>query len=71
MKEVLDMVERITGRPLARNLCPRRAGDPAVLMGDASKAASELGWTAKHKHIDEVIASAWAWHKSHPNGFLN
>ena len=46
VKEVLDMVERITGRPLARNLCPRRAGDPPMLVADASAARTQPHWTS-------------------------
>jgi UDP-glucose 4-epimerase len=67
--EVIDRARIVTGHSIPVIHSPRRAGDPAVLMGDPTKAARELGWTAKHKDISEVIASAWAWHKSHPNGF--
>lgn len=67
--EIIHAAREVTGHPIPVVISERRAGDPAILMGNASKAARELGWTAKHNDIREVIQSAWAWHKSHPNGF--
>ena len=67
--ELIHAAREVTGHPIPVVISERRAGDPAILMGNASKAARELGWTAKHNDIREVIQSAWAWHKSHPNGF--
>ncbi|MFM7131423.1 MAG: UDP-glucose 4-epimerase GalE [bacterium] len=67
--EVIAAARDVTGHPIPVVHSPRRAGDPAVLMGDNTKALKELGWTARHKNIREVISSAWAWHKAHPQGF--
>ena len=67
--ELIHAARGVTGHRIPVVISERRAGDPAILMGNASKATRELGWTAKHNDIKEVIQSAWAWHKSHPNGF--
>ena len=47
----------------------RRAGDPPVLVADAGRADAILGWRAAHRDIDEIVASAWAWRKAHPDGY--
>jgi UDP-glucose 4-epimerase len=67
--EVLDAVDRVTEGRLERRLCPRREGDPAALVADASRIGSSLGWSATHVDLDRIIASAWEWHRSHPRGF--
>ena len=49
--------------------CLRRAGDPAVLFADARKIHRELGWSARHVEIDQIVATAWNWHKDHADGY--
>ncbi len=69
---VLEMIEaarKVTGHPIPAEVTPRRAGDPARLIASSKKAELELGWTANHDDVEEIIASAWAWHEAHPNGF--
>lgn len=68
---VLEMVEtarRVTGHPLPATVEARRPGDPARLVASADRAFRELGWKAK-RGIEEIVASAWKWHSTHPNGF--
>ncbi len=60
VKEVLDEIERVTGRPLPRKVGPRRAGDPPALVADPSRANQLLGWKAP-RSLTEIIASAWNW----------
>ncbi|HEX2545151.1 MAG TPA: UDP-glucose 4-epimerase GalE [Ramlibacter sp.] len=60
--EVIEAGRRITGEPIGYRLLPRREGDPPTLVGDASKASAVLGWTPKHARLDDIIATAWAWH---------
>ncbi len=62
VRAVIDAAERVTGRTIARRETARRAGDPPSLVADARKAKTVLGWTAKHSRLDDIIASAWAWH---------
>ena len=47
----------------------RRAGDPAQLIASSEKAIQVLGWKPQYNDLNTIVASAWAWHKSHPNGF--
>ena len=47
----------------------RRAGDPAVLIASSEKIRKELGWVPEHSSVDEVISTAWKWHKGHPQGY--
>jgi UDP-glucose 4-epimerase len=47
----------------------RRAGDPPALYADSSKAQQELGWQIQYTNVKDIIATAWKWHQSHPNGF--
>ncbi len=61
--EVIDSVRRVTGRPIAVEECPRREGDPAVLVASAEKIKAELGWKPKFPELDSIVASAWEWHQ--------
>jgi len=60
--EVIDAVERVTGRKVPKRLVARRAGDPPELVADPSKANSLLGWKPRMSDIDSIIRTAWAWH---------
>ena len=44
-------------------------GDPAKLIASSEKAKSILGWKPEHADLEEIIATAWKWHKNHPNGY--
>jgi UDP-glucose 4-epimerase len=61
--EVIESVKRVTGRPIAVEECPRRAGDPAVLVASSEKIKAELGWKPKFAELDAIVASAWEWHQ--------
>lgn len=63
VKEVIESVRRITGCDVTWETAPRRNGDPAILVADASKAAKGLGWHPKYMELDAIIESAWRWHK--------
>ncbi|HEV2674995.1 MAG TPA: UDP-glucose 4-epimerase GalE [Aliidongia sp.] len=62
VREVIDAVERVTGRTVPRREVARRAGDPPELVADPSKANSLLGWKPAMSDIDSIIRTAWAWH---------
>ena len=51
----------MTGRSEKAEMCPRRAGDPQVLVSDSSKARELLGWTPRYPELDRQIAHAWTW----------
>jgi UDP-glucose 4-epimerase len=51
--EVVRTAEKVTGRPVNAEMCPRRAGDPPVLVSDSSKAREPLGWTPRYPELDQ------------------
>ena len=69
VKEVIDTARKVTGHPIPAVVSPRRAGDPAQLIASSEKAKSVLGWKPEHADLEEIIATAWKWHKNHPDGF--
>ncbi len=68
-REVIRAVEQATGRKVAVVEGPRRAGDPPALYADSAKAQRELGWRVRFPNIDSIVATAWKWHSTHPNGY--
>ena len=64
MREVIESARRVTGHPIPAELHPRRPGDPAVLVAGSAKALRELGWKPRYAELDEIIATAWTWHKN-------
>ena len=71
VREVIETARSVTGHPIPATEVPRRAGDPARLVASGEKAKKILGWEPKIKRLDEIIASAWKWHKAHPDGYTN
>jgi UDP-glucose 4-epimerase len=69
VKQVVERAREITGHPIPTRVAPRRPGDPAVLIASSRKAREELGWRPQYEDLDTMITTAWAWHRSHPNGY--
>ena len=69
VREVLDSADRVVGRPIPRTFGERRAGDPARLVADSTKIKNELGWSPRYDDLDEIVATAWRWHSTHPQGY--
>lgn len=69
VKEVIETARKVTGHPIPAQISPRRAGDPAKLIASSEKARKILGWKPEHAELEEIIATAWNWHKKHPNGY--
>jgi UDP-glucose 4-epimerase len=67
--EVIETARQVTSRPIESSFEPRRPGDPAQLVADASKACSLLGWRPAHPDLHEIIESAWQWQMGHPQGY--
>jgi UDP-glucose 4-epimerase len=69
VREVIEMVRRVTGHPITAKESPRRPGDPAVLVASSEKIKKELGWQPKYAELESIVRSAWEWQKAHPNGY--
>ncbi|MGW4022260.1 UDP-glucose 4-epimerase GalE [Streptomyces sp. NPDC005009] len=66
VREMIDRVNTLTGHDRPPVVTPRRPGDPPRVVASADRAATELGWKARHD-IDDMITSAWAgWQHPHP-----
>ncbi|WP_374680487.1 UDP-glucose 4-epimerase GalE [Hydrocarboniphaga effusa] len=62
--EVLNAAQEIIGRKVETEICARRPGDPPVLVADASRARAVLGWAPKTHSLQEIVESAWRWHRA-------
>ena len=71
VNEVIETARKVTRHPIPAVMDKRRAGDPAQLIASSEKARTVLGWKPEHDSLEEIIASAWNWHKGHPNGYQN
>lgn len=69
VKEVIETARKVTGHPIPAEINPRRAGDPAKLIASSNKAQKILGWKPCYNNLEQIISSAWLWHKNHPNGY--
>jgi len=69
VKEVIETCREVTGHPIPAEIGPRRPGDPAVLVASSEKIRQELGWKPQYPDLHTIVEHAWAWHRSHPNGY--
>jgi UDP-glucose 4-epimerase len=68
VNEVIETARQVTGHPIPMRDDPRRAGDPPVLVADATRARAQLGWTPRYAGLDTIIAHAWQWERrQHPS----
>ena len=70
VREVLDATEAYSGVDVPVVHSPRRPGDPVAAWADTTKAHELLGWRARYG-LQEIVATAWDWHSSHPDGFAS
>ena len=61
VREVLESVQRISGREFEIRLGPRREGDIVTSVADSTKARTLLDWSPQHDDIDKIVGSALAW----------
>lgn len=61
VKEVVDVVKRVSGVDFPVKLSGRRAGDPACLVGAADRIRTELGWTPKLDDLETIVRHALGW----------
>jgi UDP-glucose-4-epimerase GalE len=69
VREVVEAVQRVTGRTAPVTTGPRRPGDPGILFASSDKIKRELGWTPRYEDIDVIVETAWRWREAHPNGY--
>ncbi len=63
VREVLKMVEKVNGAPLNIEEMPRRAGDPAQLIADASRIRATLGWIPQYDNLEAIVTTALNWER--------
>lgn len=61
VQEVIDTAQQVTGCPIAVVNGPRRAGDPARLVADASLIREKLGWQPRYADLATIVEHAWRW----------
>jgi UDP-glucose 4-epimerase len=67
--QVIEAARRVSGQAIPTREEARRPGDPPSLVASAEKARRELGWQPQCPALEEIIESAWRWHREHPNGY--
>jgi UDP-glucose 4-epimerase len=68
VREVIELTEKIAGRPVPHVEVGRRPGDPVSVYADNRKAKEVLGWMPDHG-LEAILTSAWRWHSTHPDGY--
>ncbi len=64
VQQVIAEAEKVVGKKIAVEVKGRRAGDPAILIADASKAKKLLGWQPTRSDLQTILTSAWKWYRS-------
>jgi UDP-glucose-4-epimerase GalE len=68
IRELLQAVERVTGRAVPHRVGPRRSGDPARLIASSARIRRELGWSPRFERLDDIIATSWRWEMTRASG---
>ncbi len=66
VSHLIDVTRRVTQKPIAEHHVERRAGDPPVLVADATQAKNTLGWNPQYTNLDQIIQDAWMWEQKYP-----
>jgi UDP-glucose 4-epimerase len=69
VREVVDAVQRVAGKPVPYTMGARREGDPAILYASSERIKRELGWQPRHEDINTIVETAWRWRVAHPHGY--
>ncbi len=69
--EMINAARKVTGHPIPAQIGERRAGDPARLIADSTKAQNILRWKPEITRMEDIISTAWKWHQSHPDGYMD
>jgi UDP-glucose 4-epimerase len=71
VREVIEVCEKVTGKPINVVDAPRRPGDPPSLVASCDRAVKELGWKHQLGELETMVETAWRWHRKHPNGYTD
>lgn len=69
VREILDACRRVTGHPIPYEVGSRRPGDPPELVADSQLAQRTLEWHPKYVQVEQLVQTAWNWHRAHPHGY--
>jgi UDP-glucose 4-epimerase len=69
VREVIETCREVTGHPIPAKVGDRRPGDPPVLIASSEKIRRELGWEPRYPDLRTIVAHAWDWHRTHPQGY--
>lgn len=69
-RQVIAVAEKVTGKSIPVKESARRPGDPAVLVASSELIRAKLGWKPRFPRLEEIMETAWNWHKTHPDGYL-
>ncbi|VAX21772.1 UDP-glucose 4-epimerase [hydrothermal vent metagenome] len=69
VRQVIETVEKVSGKPVKVKMGARREGDPPALIGSAEKARKVLGWLPKFPDLESIVRTAYKWHETNPNGY--
>lgn len=67
--DILHAAESVVGHAIRHEMADRRPGDPPTLVASNERARELLGWEPRHGTLEEIIGSAWAWRRRHPQGY--
>ena len=71
VRQVIETCEQISGCKIPAVEKPRRPGDPPKLVASAQRAITDLGWRPQYPKLEDIVATAWAWHQKHPTGYAD
>jgi UDP-glucose-4-epimerase GalE len=67
--QVLESARRVTGHAVPAEVVARRPGDPPALYASADRIRARLGWSPRFTGMDDILRTAWHWHRTHPHGY--
>jgi UDP-glucose-4-epimerase GalE len=69
VREVIESVERVSGKKVPAETAPRRPGDPPRLVASNDKVTKELGWRPRFTTLDSIVETAWGFKQKYPRGY--
>ena len=70
VREVVDVVKKVSGVDFETRLAERRPGDPAALVAGADRIRTRLGWMPQHDNLEEIVTQAYDWERKLRDGTI-